>query len=184
MGTPAIVGTINSEGEFKGRYVHRDGYPTAFGKNLATLIDREGVDHTLDVLTEKHYGWSQIDPATPNITDVKPNQNAKNGTAEYQAWLFDGGVYRDGRFVNVPGFGVAYTTKDGQSRPDDWIAGTLNVSAVEARKNGFPTMSADWGYLVDRDAGTLTVANFNRCTVLPLGTLSEANWDAITFGEV
>jgi len=54
-------------------------------------------------LTELHYGWSTLNLAQPD------------GWTQYQD------AYQDGRFVAVEGWGVAYTEKDNQSGPNDWI---------------------------------------------------------------
>lgn len=99
MSTRSAVGTLVN-GQFKGRYVHFDGYPDGVGAALRKIIDRDGVTKALRVITEENYGWSSL-----NGSD---DQELERG-------------YHDGRFKAVPGYGVAYTEVDGQSSPEQWI---------------------------------------------------------------
>lgn len=99
MSTRSAVGTL-ANGEFKGRYVHFDGYPDGVGAALRKIIDREGVARALRVITEENYGWSSLD-------------GSENPTLERG--------YHDGRFKAIPGYGIAYTEVDGQSDPSQWI---------------------------------------------------------------
>lgn len=89
-----------ADGGWKGRYVHWDGYPEGVGRALAKIVQRDGYDTAVKVLTQDHYGWSSV-------------------TGEEHQELTLG--YTDGRFEAVPGYGIAYTTKGGQSSPDGWI---------------------------------------------------------------
>lgn len=98
MGTRSIVGFPHGDG-VKGRYCHWDGYPTGVGSALWRIIERDGADKARFVLTEQHYGWSSV-----NAEDVQ-DLDASRG---------------DGRFVGVPGYGIAYTTEQDQSSPDWW----------------------------------------------------------------
>lgn len=108
MGTRSIVAVPDAEHGFRGRYIHWDGYPSGVGEALRTIVNRDGYDFAVKVLTEQHYGWSSV-----------------NG-AETQEL---GSGQTDGRFAAVPGYGVAYTTSTGgfqsvpQSSPDDWHFG-------------------------------------------------------------
>lgn len=100
MGTRSVVAVPTADGGWKGRYVHWDGYPEGVGSALAKIVQRDGYDTAVRVLTQDHYGWSSV-------------------TGEEHQELTLG--YTDGRFEAVPGYGVAYTTKGGQSSPDEWI---------------------------------------------------------------
>lgn len=100
MGTRSAIAIRTEDGGFKGRYVHWDGYPSGVGVALRQIIERDGREQALKVLLEDHYGWSTV-----------------NGLEEQEL----GAGYDDGRFVAVPGYGVAYTTVEDQSSPDDWI---------------------------------------------------------------
>lgn len=99
MGTRSVIATPGPDGGWKGRYVHWDGYPAGVGDALRAIIARDGVEKALKVLTEDHYGWSSVDGRGGELS---PGM-------------------RDGRFVVVEGYGVAYTTEQGQSSPDEWV---------------------------------------------------------------
>lgn len=100
MGTRSVVAVPLKSGGWKGRYVHWDGYPEGVGRALAQIVQRDGYETAVKTLTQDHYGWSSLDP---------------NAGAE-----LDPG-YTDGRFAAVEAYGVAYTTEQGQSSPDEWI---------------------------------------------------------------
>jgi hypothetical protein len=124
MGTRSAIAIRTEDGGFKGRYVHWDGYPDGVGRAVRQIIERDGREKALEVLLEDHYGWSTVD-----------------GEEEQ-----DLGIGReDGRFVAVPGYGVAYTTEQNQSSPDEWV-----------------TYLGDWGteyiYIVEDD-GTITTVS-------------------------
>lgn len=100
MGTRSAVGVRNENGEWKGRYVHWDGYPSGVGKTLQDLIKRDGPQKVVQTVVLENYGWSAL-----------------NGEVHPQLGL----GYSDGRFKAIQGYGVAYTEVDGQSSPNDWI---------------------------------------------------------------
>jgi hypothetical protein len=118
MGTRSVV-AVPLDGGFQGRYVHWDGYPSGVGVVLADLVQRDGVETVRRVLTDEHYGWSNLDPRQP-YSGV-PTQLG----------------YDDGRFVAVEGYGIAYTTEQGQSSPDQWIRHTDTDTWCE------------WGYVLN-----------------------------------
>ena len=125
MSTRSVV-AIPYGDVWRGRYVHSDGYPTHMGRELFVMVQRYSLETVIDVLTQQHYGWSYLDAEQPDIAGVTPNRDAKYGTPEYLASQFSGdsgqrGSYSDGRFVNVPNYGIAYTTTDGQSGSEDWF---------------------------------------------------------------
>lgn len=99
MGTRSVVGVPNGDG-FRGRYVHWDGYPEGVGEAVAEIVRRDGADTAVRMITEHHYGWSTLTGAAAPALDASST---------------------DGRFVAVPGYGIAYTTEQGQSSPDEWI---------------------------------------------------------------
>lgn len=158
MSTRSFVGKINNDGTFKARYVHSDGYPTYLGRALLELALRDGAETVLETVTEEHYGWSNLSADTPDIEGVTPDREADFGSAEFQASLFKGGdhppIYGDGRFANVPGYGIAYTTKQGQSDPDEWIEGSLDLDAGTG-SGDFNWL--EWGYLIDTDENSILV---------------------------
>lgn len=101
MGTRSIVATRTGETSWKGRYIHWDGYPEGVGAAIVALINRDGREQVVKTLITDHYGWSNLDLTVTADTPL-------------------GLGHDDGRFVNVPGYGLAYTTEQGQSSPDDW----------------------------------------------------------------
>lgn len=100
MGTRSVIATAYPDG-VKGRYIHWDGYPTHMAKALFEIVLRDGLEGAASILLEVHYGWSSIDPQEPENATLEKGQD-------------------DGRFVSVPGYGVAYTTEQGQSSPGEW----------------------------------------------------------------
>jgi len=174
MSTRSFVETVNeSTGQFRGRYVHSDGYPTWMGPTYTNLLARfdGGLELMLAVLTEDNYGWSSI-----------------NGRDEQELSL----GYTDGRFRAVPGIGVAYTTEQDQSSPDEWVSGTLNASIAQS-------WGTEWGYLfttTDPATAVLVVVTMDwvndtdfvrvvvRIPVRDLHLLTPAAWQAVESGDL
>lgn len=100
MSTNSAIAVRNENGQVKGRSVHWDG--SDVGDAVRRIIARDGVEKAVRTLIFDHYGWSSVD-----------------GEDEQTLGKF----YDDGRFVAVPGYGIAYTTKEGQSSPDRWVLG-------------------------------------------------------------
>lgn len=98
MGTRSVIAVEHGDG-WRGRYCHWDGYPTGVGEALRQIVKRDGLDTAIRTLTQDYYGWSNVN-------------------AQDQQELHKG--YQDGRFAAVPGYGIAYTTHQGQSRPEQW----------------------------------------------------------------
>lgn len=127
MSTRSVVAAADGDAWTRGRYVHSDGYPDGVGRTLWTLVARDGVEAVLRVITEEHYGWSNLHASQPDIKGVRVSPKATFGTYEYGSpqqvalVLRKGGMYGDGRFGNVPGYGIAYTTHQGQSNADKWV---------------------------------------------------------------
>lgn len=88
MSTRSVVATPAGDG-WRGRYVHCDGYPSARLPELLDLVARDGVEKVADVLTRENYGWSYLS------ADQGPE--------------IEHDMYKDGRFIAVPGYGLAYT---------------------------------------------------------------------------
>ena len=121
MGTRSVVAFQEGDG-WRGRYVHFDGYPSARVPDLLTIVARDGVEAAIKTITETWAGWSSLDAYQPDITGVTPDANAAWDSPEMQASRFaPGGGYDDGRFANVPGYGIAYVAESGQIDPDHWI---------------------------------------------------------------
>lgn len=99
MGTRSVVAEPQGDA-WRGRYVHWDGYPSGVGHAVLDIVRQHGVDTATRVLVTDHYGWSSV-----------------NGQDKQELGL----GYTDGRFQAVPGYGIAYTTEQGQSSPDDYI---------------------------------------------------------------
>lgn len=91
--------TVGRKSDDKGRYVHWDGYPSGVGVALVTLLKRDGYEKVMSTIVDEHYGWSSIDCEGAELEEP----------------------YNDGRFVAVPGYGMAYTTEQGQSSPDEYL---------------------------------------------------------------
>lgn len=100
MGTRSVV-AVQTGDDFKGRYIHWDGYPGGVGEQLLAIVKRDGAARAVQVLTEENYGWSNLD-------------------SDKEHGALTAGL-DDGRFVIVKGYGIAYTTVQNQSSADDWI---------------------------------------------------------------
>lgn len=126
MSTRSVVAYPVGDG-WRGRYVHSDGYPAGVGATLVRLVKRDGLETVLRKITQDRYGWATLNDDQPNITGVRVSPSATFGTYAYGTpqrlvyQLRPGGIYGDGRFANEPGYGLAYTTVQGQSDPHDWI---------------------------------------------------------------
>lgn len=97
MSTRSVV-ALPRDGGWEGRYVHCDGYPEARVPTLLALIERDGLDAVIEEVIEENYGWSYLD------------ENQTRSMHE---------IYRDGRFISRPGYGVAYTEE--QAGSDRWL---------------------------------------------------------------
>ena len=144
MGTRSVI-AVPLDGGFQGRYCHWDGYPTGVGKDLQALVNRDGLDTVIRVLTQDNYGWSglMLDMGAEFDTDFGYDAD---GIAARNAFIAEHGRYPqtdpgrgDGRFRAVEGYGTAYTTVAGQSSPDEWIRHTDTDTWCE------------WGYILNPD---------------------------------
>lgn len=121
MSTRSVVAVPDGE-KWKGRYVHSDGYPSHLLTTLHQLVNRDGVETVIKVITEDRYGWSSLNADELPLMDVAPDGDAPYGSAAQKAAMYaPGGMYADGRFASVSGYGTAYTTVDNQSSPDEWV---------------------------------------------------------------
>lgn len=100
MSTRSAV-AVPAGDSWRGRYVHSDGYPTYMLPTLITLIRRDGREKVLQKITEDRYGWSVLDPETTHGSG-KDNYLGERGEWE-------------------PGYGLAYTTAQSQSAPEEWV---------------------------------------------------------------
>lgn len=148
MSTRAFVAVPYGD-SWRGRHTHWDGYPTSRARELWALVRHDGLKTVRRVLTEDYAGWSTIGAGTPDITGVRANANASYGTAARHASQFRGKypLYDSKRFVNVPGYGVAYSSKvvtfNGQKNyqqcnPDQWITPE-------------DSLDTEWGYVLATD---------------------------------
>jgi len=104
MGTRSII-AIPDNGTWKGRYCHWDGYPSHMGHALCAIVTRDGIERARQVLTADTYGWSTINPDTPSIDGVTPDEDADYGTAARLAADYE----VEDRFRVIPGYGIGYT---------------------------------------------------------------------------
>lgn len=187
MPTRSLVGTVNEAGLFRGRYIHHDAAPTSMATELSAMIARDGLPVALRVITEDHYGWSSLAASQPDIEGVTPDRDARRGTPAEVAYTMTSGVYSDGRFASIPGYGLAYTTKEGQSNPDDWHCGSINYDS------GVFTLLNDswcsWGYVfenVNASTPTLHILDFTRevlAASIPVSDLAATDFSKIECGE-
>lgn len=70
MGTHSVIARYNIDGEWEGRYVHWDGYPTSMIPVLEEIIARDGFATASRVLIDEHFSWSSINPGT-NLEQVE-----------------------------------------------------------------------------------------------------------------
>lgn len=147
MSTRSVVARAEGDG-FRGRYVHSDGYPTSRGPTLWALIKRDGTQKVLKTIVDEHYGWSSL-----NLRDN----------------VLSPGYNDDGRFVVVPGYGIAYTVKDGQSSPDEFITQEK------------PDWGVEWAWVLNRSALSVFVANGERWNLVEVVNLDgpEPDWAEI-----
>lgn len=100
MGTRSIIAIPEGKTGFRGRYCHWDGYPAGVGHALRSIVLRDGMETAIRTLIMDNYGWSSVNARAEQELDSTND---------------------DGRFAPIPGYGIAYTTKDGQSSPDMWL---------------------------------------------------------------
>lgn len=92
MSTRSVVAVPFGD-TWRGRYVHWDGH--LVGEVLDRIVERDGYDRAVQVLTVEHFGWSSLDGIGQD-----PDREGSD------------------RFVVVPGYGVAYSADE---QPDEWI---------------------------------------------------------------
>jgi hypothetical protein len=178
MSTRATVAEPHGD-SWRGRHTHSDGYPTGRGRALWALVARDGLETVRQTIIHDHYGWSFIDPDMPSFEGVKPNRDAEFGTPEHGAYLYGpDGIYGDGRFVIVPGYGVAYTTagpEQGvahgpQSSEDDWYG----------PHEKWGTGDHEWSYVLADDGLWVFKCHFDRAEPTLVATVRwdgpEPNW--------
>lgn len=154
MSTRSVVGTVDlATGEFKGRYVHSDGYPTARGPVLTEILARfdGGLAQMLKVITEDHFGWSYLDV-----------HYAQNTLGPARADL-------------VSNVGLAY--RNHVEQEDYWYTGKLNGGDdVEEWGYFFTSTDPSTAELIVTTDGARVVA---KLPVTMLHRISPAGWDHI-----
>ena len=158
MSTRSVVARVEGDG-FRGRYVHSDGYPASRGPVLFALYHdtfQRDAERMMSVLLDHHYGWSSLDPAE----GTEGSWKAKSG---YGTGLLE--IYSDGRFVQVPRVGVAYTTEQDQTTEDEWY--TQDDADV----------FLEWAYAVDVESRTLTTFTAEKDG-------SEYRWKPVNFASL
>lgn len=127
MSTRSII-AVPTDTDWKGRYVHWDGYPSNMGKELQAIIQRDGYENAIKVLTQDHKSWSGINSDPLNLSDPQGH-------------------------TLVPGYGVAHAdipaNDDPWLYPEDqdsteWVYLLLPFGiAVYERSNGIPRDEGD-----------------------------------------
>lgn len=161
MLVPAFIGVIDALGYFQARYLDRGGSPSQVGPTLARIIARDGVKDALGVLVRQHPAWESLDVRQPDIEEVTLAEGATAfGTPGCCARPFgENGFFGDGRFTNVPGFGIGLTAKGGESYPIQQING--RISLRERRLTFVDGAPSDaWGYLFEETSGVLHVIGY------------------------
>lgn len=95
MSTNCILAIPNGDA-WRGRYSHWDGNPKSKVPGLRALIERDGVEQVIKVLTEEHHAWSTV--------------RASYGSTEEED--------RGEGYTDVPGYGCAYA--DDERNADEW----------------------------------------------------------------
>jgi len=128
MATRGAVAVRNENGEIRGRYVHWDG--DSIKSDVERFIERDGIEKVVQTIILDNYGWSHLD------STLKADEVPALGSG-----------YEDGRFKAIAGYGVAYTTKDDQSRPDMWIESLgemMTEYIVIIEDDGSLSVLTDW----------------------------------------
>jgi hypothetical protein len=171
MGTRSVIAIPEGDG-WKGRYCHWDGYPSHQAAILQALVARDGLQTVQQTLTADYYGWSLLQNDQPDIAGVEPRKREVGHAADAASIAYDfgpEGSYGDGRFANVPGYGVAYTTLQGQSSSDDWIT------------HDGDNWGTEWAYVLS-EGGLLVVKQSYDGPGRILGLYrwdSATNWDEV-----
>lgn len=120
MSTNASIAIPAGDG-WQGRHTHWDGDPQWVGRNVWTIVQRDGLARARQVLTGDYYGWSVVYHDQPNIEGIKTYKcDAKLAREEPWKLREKYGSPRhprvvaanwddNGQFINVPGYGVAYS---------------------------------------------------------------------------
>lgn len=126
---------VPHEGSWRGRYVHWSGSPEHLRPVLYEVLTRDGYARAVDVLTSRYWGWSEITAA--------PAPELREGQ-------------RDGRYIAVPGYGIAYTAANGVG-PEEWFTpDPANLAAAWIEYAYVLTPDGIASFEVD-PAGTATV---------------------------
>ena len=103
MSTRSII-AVGNDLSWKGRYAHCDGYPSWMATALWTLIERDGVQRAVQMLTQIVTSWSSVQPTmTQTLAD-------------------DTYSYRDEIPFVVEGYGIPHGFRGGSE--DVWINST------------------------------------------------------------
>lgn len=174
MSTNAVIAVPHGDG-WRGRSTHWDGDPACVGQHVYAIVQREGIERARQVLTEDYYGWSTIGSDQPDLTGVrKPRGKYSHEVAkkygrkspEYAKYNFN----NSGQFVNVPGFGVAYSScelpkiKPGyrQSQETNWFDQNDTGSWIE------------WAYVIADDGLWVLKGHHEE----PFELIEVVRWDS------
>lgn len=158
MSTRCVIARQTGD-EWQGRYLHSDGYPTSRVPSLLALVERDGVERVTEMLVDTYAGWSVVRPTQADFSGVRIAKNADHNTYEYgtpqqQKLSFRQSYAHDNRFVNVPGYGIAYTAKqDGlemygpKDDPDAGWTYVLTDKAVLALERSYGNDFTSWTWV-------------------------------------
>jgi hypothetical protein len=129
MSTRSVVGrTAEREGEFRGRYVHADGMPTAMGKTLWSLLHghfKNDLSAMLVYLIDaKHAecGWSALVGKDFSLTPGYTWQQAIADGAKYEIYSKRPDYLRPQCFAGRPGeLQYLFTGKDMKGTDVEWL---------------------------------------------------------------
>jgi len=121
VSTHSVVARQAGDG-WEGRYCHSDGYPRYMVPALLALIARDGLKVVTQTLLDDYRGWSMIDPTRPDLSGIRIPHNATYDTYPYDsvkrlAYYWKTSYHNDGRFKNIPGYGIAYTLEQRMPAP-------------------------------------------------------------------
>jgi hypothetical protein len=139
MSTNSVIAIPAGDG-WRGRHVQWDGDPPCVGKQVFTVVQRDGLELARRTFIETYYGWSTVNADRPDISKIRTNAEDRK-LARTSPWELREKYGRNhpklakldwndsGQFVNVPGYGVAYSScvlNDigpgyTQSEAGDWV---------------------------------------------------------------
>jgi len=125
MGTRSIIGAVTEAGSI-GTYCHYDGYPTGNGRELQTILKRDGYDKVTETLLSEPAGFSFLDV----------NADEKKHADQFGDM--------SSRTALIPGYGIAYRDVDNPEL----------IRLMDVLQNREDYFWAEFAYFVRPDGGT------------------------------